>query len=145
MRLGTIYPACALTSDDDESRVRVCTSALHLDHAHLGRCVRTCLRRLDPRWVHELHQYLANSGASMLLYHVAVTGDGTMPVHMATMEGAFGHGLLVGTVVSTTDRVQLGVSVLTSFALDVSQGIAPTAITPRHIGTRIRELGLPVA
>lgn len=146
MKLGPFFPACELLSDGDDAVVRVFASAVDLDTGQVGRCVRASLQPLCGHWAHELHQYLANSGNSLLLYRIALNGtDEAMPIQWGSMEGHFGHGVLMGTEVSSAGRIQLGVSVLTSFALSVSQGADPCAITPQSLGRRIRELGLPVA
>ena len=51
---------------------------------------------------------------------------------------------MLGARVSSRERVQLGVSVLTAFALSLSQGADPVAIRMADLGQRIRELDLPV-
>ena len=67
-----------------------------------------------------------------------------LSVSVGDFRAPFGQGLMLGARVSSRDRVQLGVSVLTAFALSLSQGADPVAIRMADLGARIRELDLPV-
>lgn len=139
-----VMPACRLSIENDLD-VSVWMSTQDFDAQVVGRCVRSALEKLDGRWAFELHQFLANGGNGMVLYRLNRDLRGSMPVTMGDARGPFGQGLLLGTLVSSESRVQLGVSMLTAFAVSISQGDDPRAICLSDLGARIRELQLPVA
>jgi len=140
----TVLQACRIMIDDDQD-VAVWTATRDFDAEVLGRCVRTALQKLDGRWAFELHQFLANGGNGSVLYRLNRDLKGSMPLTMGDASGPFGHGLLLSTLVSSEARVQLGVSMLTAFAVSISQGDDPNRLCLDDLGKRIRELQLPVA
>ena len=139
-----VLPACQIDIES-EPPVRVWVSGKGIvAPARVGECVRASLGRLEGEWAYELHQYLANSGNAALLYRLDCGEGQPLAVSVGDFRAPFGQGLMLGARVSSRERVQLGVSVLTAFALSLSQGTDPVAICMADLGQRIRELDLPV-
>ena len=136
-------PACRINVQDDHA-VNVWAGSKNLYRESVAGAVRNSLSSLDDRWAFELHQYLANSGRSVLLYGLSKDAEGNMPLSMGDVTAGFGQALMLGTTVTSPQRVQLGVSILTAFAVYVSQGGDPREIDMVGIARQIQELQLPV-
>lgn len=139
-----ILRACTISIGDDED-IAIWTATRDFDAGVVGECVRSALQKLDGHWAFELHQYLANGGNAMLLYRLNMDRRGEMPLSMGDAAGPFGRGLMLGTMVSSESRVQLGVSMLTAFVVAISQGADPRRLGIDDLGKQIRDLQLPVA
>ncbi len=144
MTSDRIVQACNIAIEDDLD-VRIWSATRDFEPTTISTCIRSALGRLEGHWTYELHQFLANSGNEALLYRLNQDANGAMPLSMGAASGPFGHGLLLETAVSSDERIQLGISMLTAFAVTISQGTDPRDVSIETLGRQIRDLQLPVA
>ncbi len=144
MTTERITPACNICIEDDLD-VGIWTATRDFEPRRISDCIRSALEHLEGHWAYELHQFLANSGNTAMLYRLNQDEDGAMPLSMGAARGPFGHGLLLETAVSSGERIQLGISMLTAFAVTLSQGTDPHDVRVEDLGQQIRNLQLPVA
>jgi len=145
MLYQTITPTCALQVADDAD-VAVWCGTQGLDRKLVRSSICKTLGVLDGEWTFELHQFLANSGLSVLLFGLQQNpkADGSMPLSLGSIRGSFGEGMVLGTTVTSEDRIQFGISVLTAFAVHLTVGTEPEAVDMQAVAERMSSLELPL-